>query len=82
MIYKDYIKKMEKDRFAADLKEAQDALANMNGRLHDLEAGGDDKLATIPLQQQVFSAWIPKSVNSKHCLEDQKNWEGLKKFEH
>ena len=46
MIYKDYIKKMEKDRFAADLKEAQDALANMNGRLHDLEAGGDDKLAT------------------------------------
>ena len=47
-LLKDYMKKMEKDRFDADLKEAKDALAKMNGRLHDIEAGGDRQLATCP----------------------------------
>ena len=44
-LLKEFIKKLEQDRFAADLKEAQDALAHMNDRLHDITAGpGDDKL--------------------------------------
>ncbi|CAE7041418.1 unnamed protein product [Symbiodinium natans] len=42
-LLKDYIKTLEQDRFSADLKEAQDALAHMGTRLHDLEAA-DDKL--------------------------------------
>ncbi|CAE7472687.1 unnamed protein product, partial [Symbiodinium pilosum] len=43
-LLKDYIKKLEQERFSSDLKEAQDALTHMNSRLHDIEAGGDDKL--------------------------------------
>jgi len=36
-ILKDYIKKLERERFEADLKEAQDVLAHMGSRLQDLE---------------------------------------------
>ncbi|CAL1149671.1 unnamed protein product [Cladocopium goreaui] len=36
-ILKDYIKKLERERFEADLKEAHDVLAHMGSRLHDLE---------------------------------------------
>ncbi|CAE7612362.1 unnamed protein product [Symbiodinium necroappetens] len=42
-LLKNYIKKLEQDRFTADLQEAQQALAHMGSRLHDLEAG-EDKL--------------------------------------
>ncbi|CAE7240638.1 unnamed protein product [Symbiodinium sp. CCMP2592] len=46
-ILKDYIKKLEQERFSADLQEAQSALAHMGSRLHDLENGkGDATLAT------------------------------------
>ncbi|CAE7281519.1 unnamed protein product [Symbiodinium natans] len=43
-LLKDYIKKLEKERFSADLKEAQSALAHMGSRLHDLESGGQSDL--------------------------------------
>ena len=36
-ILKDYIKKLERERFEADLKEAHDVLAHMGTRLQDLE---------------------------------------------
>ncbi|CAJ1400011.1 unnamed protein product [Effrenium voratum] len=43
-LLKDYIKKLEKDRFEADLKEAQEAIAHMGSRLHSLETGNDESL--------------------------------------
>eukprot|EP00439_Symbiodinium_sp_Y106_P081345 s85_g20.t1 len=46
-LLKDYIKKLEQERFSADLQEAQSALAHMGSRLLDLEQGkGDATLAT------------------------------------
>ena len=36
------------ERFSADLKEAQSALAHMGSRLHDLESGGQSDLAPWP----------------------------------
>jgi len=44
-LFKDYMKKLEQERFSADLKEAQDVLAHMGSRLHCLEEGrGEDRL--------------------------------------
>ena len=48
-LLKDYIKKLERERFSEDLKQAQDSLAHMGERLHDLEKSGSrDKLASWP----------------------------------
>ncbi|CAE7461446.1 unnamed protein product [Symbiodinium pilosum] len=35
---------MERHRFEGDLKQIKDAIAKMNGRLNDIEAGGDRQL--------------------------------------
>mmetsp|Transcript_38694 Transcript_38694/g.89513 ORF Transcript_38694/g.89513 Transcript_38694/m.89513 type:complete len:359 (+) Transcript_38694:73-1149(+) len=44
-LFKDYMKKLEQERFTADLKEAQDVLTHMGSRLHCLEEGrGEDRL--------------------------------------
>ena len=52
-LLKDYIKKLEQERFSADLKEAQKTLAHMGSRLHDME-GGDEKMATAPAWHTFF----------------------------
>ncbi|OLQ08812.1 hypothetical protein AK812_SmicGene7666 [Symbiodinium microadriaticum] len=52
-LLKDYIKKLEQDRFSADLKEAQSALAHMGSRLHDLEKGKGDATLVADLDEEM-----------------------------
>ena len=40
----EYFKKLEQERFEADLKQAQEAIAHMGTRLHTLESGNHDGL--------------------------------------
>ncbi|CAE7226788.1 unnamed protein product, partial [Symbiodinium pilosum] len=49
-LLKDYIKKLEQERFSADLKEAQTALANMENRLSQLESGSDKLAANFDVE--------------------------------
>ena len=40
----EHFKKLEQERFEADLKQAQEAIAHMGTRLHTLESGNHDGL--------------------------------------
>mmetsp|Transcript_104041 Transcript_104041/g.144846 ORF Transcript_104041/g.144846 Transcript_104041/m.144846 type:complete len:368 (-) Transcript_104041:216-1319(-) len=52
-LLKDYIKKLEQERFSADLQEAQSALAHMGSRLHDLEKGKGDATLVADLDEEM-----------------------------
>ena len=63
---KDYIKKLEKDRFEADLKEAQEAIAHMGSRLHSLETGNDESLV-VELDEESIQSIPPGFVRLGPC---------------
>ncbi|CAE7665045.1 unnamed protein product [Symbiodinium microadriaticum] len=52
-LLKDYIKKLEEERFSSDLKKAQEALSHMGSRLHDLESGRDTPDTLVELDKEM-----------------------------
>jgi len=46
-ILKDYIKKLEQERFESDIREAHEVLAHMGSRLHTLERGNETSVVEL-----------------------------------
>ena len=62
----EHFKKLEKDRFEADLKEAQEAIAHMGSRLHSLESGNNDGLV-VELDEDLLALLLGR-LGCLNCL--------------
>ncbi|CAJ1419653.1 unnamed protein product [Effrenium voratum] len=76
-LLKEHFKKLEQERFEADLKQAQEAIAHMGTRLHTLESGNHDGLVVEldeEMGQMIEALHEVEADFDNFCRQHSKDW--------